>query len=164
MYLCHTAFERSLARVAIAFGRDRSTVAHACHAIEDRREDPHFDDWIDALEGRCCAKRRSARRSIGARHERTRRIERALARLAAPSAELAPERDGASFGVFPHGDRRRRPIVRLSAAEVRALEAEGAIAALTDGGVFVLSEAGRARVRRDAAADGEAFSPSTRRS
>lgn len=50
MYLCHVAFELSLARVAIAFDRDRSTVAHACHAVEDRREDHEFDGWIDALE------------------------------------------------------------------------------------------------------------------
>jgi chromosomal replication initiation ATPase DnaA len=50
MYLCHVAFELSLARVASAFGRDRSTVAHACHAIEDRREEPQFDFWIESLE------------------------------------------------------------------------------------------------------------------
>lgn len=50
MYLCHTGLELSLARVANAFGRDRSTVAHACHAVEDRREQPHFDFWIGALE------------------------------------------------------------------------------------------------------------------
>lgn len=50
MYLCHIAFELSLARVAVAFGRDRSTVAHACHMIEDRRENDTFDAWIGALE------------------------------------------------------------------------------------------------------------------
>jgi Bacterial dnaA protein helix-turn-helix len=50
IYIAHVAFELSLARVAIAFGRDRSTVAHACHVIEDRREDEAFDDWIGALE------------------------------------------------------------------------------------------------------------------
>jgi chromosomal replication initiation ATPase DnaA len=50
MYLCHVAFELSLARVAMAFGRDRSTVAHACHLIEDRRDLPEFDDWVEALE------------------------------------------------------------------------------------------------------------------
>lgn len=50
MYLCHVAFEFSLTRVAIAFYRDRSTVAHACHAVEDRREDPRFDQWIAGLE------------------------------------------------------------------------------------------------------------------
>lgn len=50
MYLCHVAFELSLARVAAAFGRDRSTVAHACHIVEDRREDIRFDRWIATLE------------------------------------------------------------------------------------------------------------------
>lgn len=50
MYLAHVAFEMSLSRIAIAFGRDRSTVAHACHLIEDRRDDAAFDAWIDGLE------------------------------------------------------------------------------------------------------------------
>lgn len=50
MYLCHVAFEMSLTRVAYAFARDRSTAAHACHVIEDRREDPSFDEWAGALE------------------------------------------------------------------------------------------------------------------
>ena len=49
-YLCHVGFELSLARIAIAFGRDRSTIAYACHAIEDRREDAQFDLWIGELE------------------------------------------------------------------------------------------------------------------
>lgn len=50
MYLCHVAFELSLSRVAAAFGRDRSTVAHACHAIEDRRDEDQFDLWMTSLE------------------------------------------------------------------------------------------------------------------
>jgi chromosomal replication initiation ATPase DnaA len=50
MYLCHVAFEMSLARVASAFDRDRSTVGYACHSVEDRRENPQFDAWVDALE------------------------------------------------------------------------------------------------------------------
>lgn len=50
MYLCHVAFELSLARVAVAFRRDRSTVAHACHTIEDRRDEERFDHWIAGLE------------------------------------------------------------------------------------------------------------------
>ena len=49
-YLCHVGFEMSLARIATAFGRDRSTIAHACHAIEDKREDAQFDLWIGGLE------------------------------------------------------------------------------------------------------------------
>ena len=50
MYLTYTAFEMSLSRCAYAFGRDRSTVSHACHIIEDRRDDASFDEWIDGLE------------------------------------------------------------------------------------------------------------------
>lgn len=50
MYLTHVALELSLARIASAFGRDRSTVSHACHLIEDRRDDPRFDDWIARME------------------------------------------------------------------------------------------------------------------
>lgn len=51
MYLAHVAFEMSLNRVAMAFDRDRSTVGHACHLIEDRRDGVVFDDWIECLEG-----------------------------------------------------------------------------------------------------------------
>lgn len=50
MYLAHVAFELPLSRVAMAFGRDRSTAAHACHRIEDRRDDRDFDAWMEALE------------------------------------------------------------------------------------------------------------------
>lgn len=50
MYLCHVAFELSLARVAEAFERDRSTVAHACHIIEDKRDNEGFDAWVASLE------------------------------------------------------------------------------------------------------------------
>lgn len=50
MYLCHVGFGISLTRVAIAFGRDRSTIAHACHLIEDRRDDKIFDAHLDTLE------------------------------------------------------------------------------------------------------------------
>jgi chromosomal replication initiation ATPase DnaA len=50
MYLAHVAFEMSLARVAQAFRRDRSTVAHACHLVEDLRDDSAFDVQISQLE------------------------------------------------------------------------------------------------------------------
>lgn len=50
MYLAHIGFGMSLARVASAFGRDRSTVAHACRQIEDKRDDPAFDVWLETLE------------------------------------------------------------------------------------------------------------------
>ncbi len=50
MYLAYVGFGMSLARVAAAFGRDKSTVAHACRAMEERRDDAAFDRWMDALE------------------------------------------------------------------------------------------------------------------
>jgi chromosomal replication initiation ATPase DnaA len=50
MYLTHVTFSMSLARVANAFGRDRSTVAHACAVAELLRDDPAVDDWLDTLE------------------------------------------------------------------------------------------------------------------
>ncbi len=49
-YLCHVVGEMSLRDVATEFGRDRTTVSHACHAIEDRRECPIFDRQIEHLE------------------------------------------------------------------------------------------------------------------
>ncbi|MEP1143186.1 MAG: helix-turn-helix domain-containing protein [Henriciella sp.] len=50
MYLTHVGLGKSLSRVAIAFERDRSTVAHACHRIEEMRDDIDFDAWLEALE------------------------------------------------------------------------------------------------------------------
>lgn len=50
MYIATVGFGMSCARVAGAMGRDRSTVAHACRIVEERRDDPAFDRWIEALE------------------------------------------------------------------------------------------------------------------
>ena len=50
MYLTHVGLGMSLARVACAFERDRSTVAHACHRIEEMRDDEAFDSWLETLE------------------------------------------------------------------------------------------------------------------
>lgn len=50
MYLCHVVADMSLRDVANEFDRDRTTVSHACHAIEDRRECPIFDRQIEHLE------------------------------------------------------------------------------------------------------------------
>ncbi len=50
MYLCHVVGDMSLRDVAAGFGRDRTTVSHACHAIEDRRECPIFDRQVEHLE------------------------------------------------------------------------------------------------------------------
>ncbi|MEM6899851.1 MAG: helix-turn-helix domain-containing protein [Pseudomonadota bacterium] len=50
MYVLYVGMGLSLSRVAAAFGRDRTTVSHACHQIENRRENPIFDDWLESLE------------------------------------------------------------------------------------------------------------------
>jgi hypothetical protein len=50
MYLAHVGFGLSMARVGRAFKRDRTTVVHACHVIEDRRDDVRFDALLDHLE------------------------------------------------------------------------------------------------------------------
>ena len=85
-----------------------------------------------------------------------RRVERALARLAASDAALALDRGGPGYGVYIGKDRRRRPILRLTASEVRALEADGAIVRDGDGALRA-SAAGRSRVKRESAAPGESF-------
>ena len=50
MYLAHTVCGWPLARVGSAFGRDRSTAAHACQRVEDLREDRAFDRLVGQCE------------------------------------------------------------------------------------------------------------------
>lgn len=50
MYLAHVAGGLTLTEVGQLFQRDRTTVAHACGVIEDRRDDPKFDRVLDLLE------------------------------------------------------------------------------------------------------------------
>lgn len=50
MYLAHIMFELSLTEVGRLFARDRTTVAHACCVVEDRRDDRTFDRTLDLLE------------------------------------------------------------------------------------------------------------------
>ena len=82
-------------------------------------------------------------------------VARALGRLAAPRCVLAPDRTG-GFGVFPTGNRRRTPVVRLRAADVRELVSSGAVEA-TGEDTYVLSAAGRARVARERSSPDEAY-------
>jgi chromosomal replication initiation ATPase DnaA len=64
MYLAHVACRLTLTDTGRLFGRDRTTVAHACTVIEDRRDDPVFDRALDLLEW---AVRSFAIRSAGSR-------------------------------------------------------------------------------------------------
>jgi len=50
MYLAHVVCGLSLTEVGALFARDRTTVAHACEVVEDRRDDPELDGRLDHLE------------------------------------------------------------------------------------------------------------------
>ncbi len=51
MYLAHVVGRIEYMEVGRLFGRDRTTVAHACAVIEDLRDNPKFDRTMDLLEG-----------------------------------------------------------------------------------------------------------------
>ncbi|MBN8982131.1 MAG: DNA replication initiation protein [Rhizobiales bacterium] len=61
MYLAHTALGLNFAEVGTCFSRDRTTAAHACGVVEDRRDDIWFDCRIAALELSCRARIEDAR-------------------------------------------------------------------------------------------------------
>lgn len=50
MYLAHVRLGLTMSDVGKLFGRDRTTVAHACGVVEDRRDDPIFDRALELLE------------------------------------------------------------------------------------------------------------------
>jgi len=50
MYLAHVACGLTFTDIGQLFGRDRTTVAHACSLVEDRRDDPMFDTVVELLE------------------------------------------------------------------------------------------------------------------
>ncbi|MFQ5563723.1 MAG: helix-turn-helix domain-containing protein [Parvularculaceae bacterium] len=50
MYLAHVVGQLPLSSISTEFNRDRTTVSHACHLIEDRRDSPMFDMQIEILE------------------------------------------------------------------------------------------------------------------
>ena len=50
MYTAHVALGLSLTEVGRQFGRDRTTAAHACRLIEDRRDEKRVDRVLTAIE------------------------------------------------------------------------------------------------------------------
>lgn len=50
MYLAHVSVGLNFTQIGELFERDRTTVAHACGVIEDRRDDPLFDTVLELLE------------------------------------------------------------------------------------------------------------------
>jgi hypothetical protein len=53
MYLAHIGFELSFETISRVFDRDRTTVSHACHVVEDGRDDIWLDCRLEALELFC---------------------------------------------------------------------------------------------------------------
>ncbi len=50
MYIAHVGCGLTMKEAGELFGRDRTTVAHACLIVENRRDDPMFDRALDLLE------------------------------------------------------------------------------------------------------------------
>ncbi|MEO1608209.1 MAG: helix-turn-helix domain-containing protein [Pseudomonadota bacterium] len=50
MYLAHVGCGLTQTEVGRMFQRDRTTVAHACHVVEECREDLEFDHAVELLE------------------------------------------------------------------------------------------------------------------
>jgi chromosomal replication initiation ATPase DnaA len=50
MYLAHVALGMPMEDVGRLFSRDRTTVAHACGVVEDKRDNPDFDFTLEMLE------------------------------------------------------------------------------------------------------------------
>lgn len=50
MYVTHTTLRISMHEVGRGFARDRTTVRHACHLIEDMRDDEDFDRTVILTE------------------------------------------------------------------------------------------------------------------
>lgn len=50
MYVAHVVLRLTLTEIGLAYGRDRTTVSHACKMVEDRRDDPGFDRFVAVVE------------------------------------------------------------------------------------------------------------------
>jgi chromosomal replication initiation ATPase DnaA len=50
MYVAHVLLKLSMKEVGRGFGRDRTTVAHACQVVEDLRDDGEFDHLVMVTE------------------------------------------------------------------------------------------------------------------
>ncbi len=50
MYVAHVTLQMSMSDIGRGFGRDRTTVIHACHLIEDLRDDEEFDRVVAVAE------------------------------------------------------------------------------------------------------------------
>ena len=50
MYVAHVTLQLNMTDIGRGFGRDRTTVVHACHLVEDLRDDEDFDRMVAVTE------------------------------------------------------------------------------------------------------------------
>ncbi|HWA19982.1 MAG TPA: helix-turn-helix domain-containing protein [Devosia sp.] len=50
MYLLRVVCRLQFAEIGSLFGRDASTVVHACARVEDRRDNPQFEAMVSRME------------------------------------------------------------------------------------------------------------------
>jgi hypothetical protein len=50
MYVAHVVLRLNMSDIGRGFGRDRTTVIHSCHLIEDLRDDEDFDGIVSMVE------------------------------------------------------------------------------------------------------------------
>ncbi len=137
MYLTHVVFAVSYTRVGAAFGRDRTTAAHACRVIEAAREDADIDHVVERLGAALRAIARNTRTSPTGRALMTRAMSRITSEeLADEARRVLPhltrgERvlaaaDGGGYGLFDMKTFRQRTDMRISGAVLDALRAQRA--------------------------------------
>ncbi|MEM0899574.1 MAG: helix-turn-helix domain-containing protein [Pseudomonadota bacterium] len=63
MYVCHVTLGMYLQQISEGFSRDRSTVTHACHLVEDLRDDEEIDRIIAKVEAVIAAALRPNKRA-----------------------------------------------------------------------------------------------------
>lgn len=54
IYLMHTTLSFSYTEIGKIYSKDRTTIAHACHVIEDLRDNESFDLQLNRLERIIC--------------------------------------------------------------------------------------------------------------
>jgi chromosomal replication initiation ATPase DnaA len=60
IYVAHVALGIPLMHIGMILGRDRTTARHACRVVEDRREEPAFDQRVRGIEEALSALRQEA--------------------------------------------------------------------------------------------------------
>ena len=145
MYLSHVVFHISLSEVATAFGRDRSTAAHAFHRIEEMREDPELDRTLGGRGD--VAPDGEAAMSAPTQSELEREARR-LFRKMVSGARLMRVESG-DFALVARARKAEHAKTRVHARDRRG-DARPRLARRDDDG-FALSDAGLGWYRRDLA-------------